>query len=92
MGKREKQDLYAFLYKGCPMKRNDLGGVGIGRARERRVDVGEAQSLFRTFSAEKHRWRGEARMVQEEASEFGSGITGDARDGNTQRIGGVIRQ
>jgi hypothetical protein len=84
---REEEHVDAFLLESLPGEGNDQGGVGVGCTEERRMDVDEAQGLFGALAAQEDRRRGEARMVQEDARELGPGITGDARDGNAQRIG-----
>ncbi len=89
MRERQEEEVDAFFGEGVEGEGDDLGGVGVGRAGERGVDVGEAQGFVRAFAPEEDGRRGEARMVQEKARELGAGIAGHARDGDTQRIGGI---
>jgi hypothetical protein len=65
--KSEEEQIHAFFGEGVEGEGDNLGGVGVGRAGERRVDVGEAEGFFGAFTAEEEWRRREARVVQENA-------------------------
>src|SRR5581483_12343884 len=76
----------AFFGEGVEGEWDDEGGVGVRRAGERGVDVGEAQGFFGAFAAEEDRRRGEARVMEEEACELGASVAGDAGDGDAEIV------
>ncbi len=86
---REEEEVDAFFGERVEGEGDDLGGVGVGRAGERRVDVGEAQGFFGACAAEEDGRRGEARVVEQEARELGAGVAGDAGDGDAEVRGWV---